>query len=191
MFFTMNTKLLSMLLSWVSLYREKNMSYKDALQQVNREYKVEFARLRYRKECRMVRNFKNMGRRSGRVPKIQIQVCSREKPQNMNPYNEYGLCLGFSKPNAEEEQECPICLDAIFKNDAVQLGCSHVCCKTCMRMMFTKHAQIRCFMCRDEVKTIQVKSKGICKTLQQYCPKASSKITATDILLMNSPEYFV
>jgi hypothetical protein len=46
-------------------------------------------------------------------------------------------------------------------------------------------------MCRDEVKTIQVKSKGIRKTLQQYCHKVSSKLTATDILLMNSPEYFV
>ena len=186
----MNNKLLSILLNWVSLYREKNMSYKEALTLVNYEYKIEAARFRYRRECNIIRNFKNLNRRSGQVPKIKIQVCcSGEKSQDPNPYNEYGLDFGFSKPREEDEQDCPICLETIFKNDAVKLGCDHVCCKTCMRSIITKQSKFRCFMCRSEVKSIQVKSKWISKTLQQYYPKSPSKITATDILYINSPEY--
>lgn len=187
----MDMKVLSILLCWVSLYREKNMSYKEVLSQVNYEYKIGAARYRYSRECDMVRNFKNINlRRSKRIPKIKIQICcSGEKPQNPNPYNEYGLYFGFRKPREEDEQDCPICLDTIFKTDAVKLGCNHVCCKTCIRSIITKQSIVRCFMCRSEVKSIQVKSKWICKTLQNYDPKSPSKITATDILYINSPEY--
>jgi hypothetical protein len=79
-------------------------------------------------------------------------VKAKPKPIPANKYRiVHSVCK--NKKKVEGEYECPICFDAVPKEDIVATNCNHHFCKTCVNTVI-KHSNkntLHCSLCRTQI----------------------------------------
>lgn len=86
---------------------------------------------------------------------------------NCNWISKYQEFLGFFTcvKNTQEpihyatQEECPICYNALSKNNKTIFGCDHQACSTCIHYLMQNNENLKCCLCRKPIQILFVFSK--------------------------------